>query len=593
MKLLKFITTSIITSIMGVGVLASLNIRDEVKAAKADESTLTTVYYAVDKSVVGEYTVKLNVKLQGDADNWAQYVMTRDGYLTQDGKDLYTCTYTDLYSGVACMQFQLYNGSEFVSQQQPISSWTSVSVYNKKVYVHNTGWAEHDPDDTYYTLSRYKVLTEYESTDKDGPYLIDQLILPAGYEYDCTKGVYVYGREWRSWYSDPNLSEWAPDTITINSDISIYGEYFKCYRYPSGYSIDLGNSGWADGEADYAIMFFNDSSYSPAAQEWSEYVENVPAGQRLVTIQFQNHFDAHRLVIVRYNKDNTKELWENDRWANVWNQTVDSEIDTELICRIGGENEEHKNAVINGCPGVFEWYQESGQEAEWIGIDGLNGAKLNASNHVEYFNDIEFDSYMSFRIGVAPYNTEYDLYNDFELDPSVEEGSFIIGEDGNINNTVLGTFSFYFDSYTHHLYITKAGMAEAECFAQEYLLELIVCDASGESLPLYWDSAVEYYDSYVSDAARDILYAAVADEHGSIIEQGVAKYDAAVRNHPQLTRFIVNSGGEARPVSASRNAVPYTFDIANDNMMLIVILTSISSFGLIVVLMIYKRRKQK
>ena len=83
---------------MGVGVLASLNIRDEVKAAKADESTLTTVYYAVDKSVVGEYTVKLNVKLQGDADNWAQYVMTRDGYLTQDGKDLYTCTYTDLYS---------------------------------------------------------------------------------------------------------------------------------------------------------------------------------------------------------------------------------------------------------------------------------------------------------------------------------------------------------------------------------------------------------------------------------------------------------------------------------------------------------------
>ena len=468
-----------------------------------------------------------------------------------------------------------------------------MSVYNKKVYVHNTGWAEHDPDDTYYTLSRYKVLTEYESTDKDGPYLIDQLILPAGYEYDCTKGVYVYGREWRSWYSDPNLSEWAPDTITINSDISIYGEYFKCYRYPSGYSIDLGNSGWADGEADYAIMFFNDSSYSPAAQEWSEYVENVPAGQRLVTIQFQNHFDAHRLVIVRYNKDNTKELWENDRWANVWNQTVDSEIDTELICRIGGENEEHKNAVINGCPGVFEWYQESGQEAEWIGIDGLNGAKLNASNHVEYFNDIEFDSYMSFRIGVAPYNTEYDLYNDFELDPSVEEGSFIIGEDGNINNTVLGTFSFYFDSYTHHLYITKAGMAEAECFAQEYLLELIVCDASGESLPLYWDSAVEYYDSYVSDAARDILYAAVADEHGSIIEQGVAKYDAAVRNHPQLTRFIVNSGGEARPVSASRNAVPYTFDIANDNMMLIVILTSISSFGLIVVLMIYKRRKQK
>lgn len=576
---------------MGVGALASLNIRDEVKAAKADDGTLTTVYYAVDKSVVGEYTVKLNVKLQGDADNWAQYVMNRDGYLTQDGKDLYTCTYTDLSSGVACMQFQLYNGSEWVSQQEPISSWTSVSVYNGKVYVHNTGWAEYNPDDTY-TLSRYKVLTGYgEDKKPEGPYLIDQLVVPAGYEYDCTKGVYVYGRVWTSWYIDPNLSEYAPNTITIDADISIYGKYDESFCYPSVYNVDLGNSGWTDGEADYAIMFFNDFRYSPAAQEWSEYVENVPAGQRLVKIQFQNHFDD--LVIVRYNKDNTKELWENDRWANVWNQTVDSEIDTELICRIGEENEEHKNAVINGCPAIYEWYQEPAQEAEWRVIDGLNGAKLNASNHPEYFNDIEFNSYMSFRIGVAPYNTEYDLYNDFELDPSIEEGSFIIGEDGNIHNTVLGTFSFYFDSYTHHLYITKAGMAEAEYFAQNYLLELIVCDASGESLPLYWDSAVEYYDDYVSDAARDILYAAVADEHGSIIEQGVAKYDAAVRNHPQLTRFIVNSGGAARPVSASRYAVPYTFDIANDNMMLIVILTSISSFGLIVVLMIYKRRKQK
>lgn len=100
-------------------------------------ATETTVYYSVPSATVGSYTVKLNVNRQGDSDNYAQYTMTKCmTYST--GMDLYYYTFTDLYDGVSKLQFQLYNGESWVSQVQPISSWTAVSNYNGKVWVHGS-----------------------------------------------------------------------------------------------------------------------------------------------------------------------------------------------------------------------------------------------------------------------------------------------------------------------------------------------------------------------------------------------------------------------------------------------------------------------
>ena len=134
------------TAVLGLGVAVGAR---QSKVLDVKAATETTVYYAVPSSVVGTYTVKLNVNRQGDADNYAQYTMTKlsESY---GGYDLYSSTYIDLYDGVGVMQFQLYDGENWVSQQQPIGSWTSVDQFNGKVYVHNDGWHEYTQGlDTY------------------------------------------------------------------------------------------------------------------------------------------------------------------------------------------------------------------------------------------------------------------------------------------------------------------------------------------------------------------------------------------------------------------------------------------------------------
>ena len=112
-----------------------------------EAATSTTVYYAVPTSVVGSYTVKLNVNRQGDANNWATYTMTQTNK-TYNSNPIYSCTFTDVYDGLGAMQIQLYDGSSWKSQVQPISSWTSVSVYNGKMWVHgSSSWIDYTDDD--------------------------------------------------------------------------------------------------------------------------------------------------------------------------------------------------------------------------------------------------------------------------------------------------------------------------------------------------------------------------------------------------------------------------------------------------------------
>ena len=117
-------------------------------------ATETTVYYTASEATIGTKTVKLNINRQGDADNWQQYNMTLTE-LTYNGDPVYTYTYTDLYDGVGKMQFQLYDGDNWVSEKEAISSWTSVAEYNGKMYVHATEeWvaapgAAGDPDQMY------------------------------------------------------------------------------------------------------------------------------------------------------------------------------------------------------------------------------------------------------------------------------------------------------------------------------------------------------------------------------------------------------------------------------------------------------------
>ena len=114
-------------------------------------ATETTVYYTAPAETIGSYTVKLNVNRQGDANNWMQYTMTLTDK-TYNSNPIYTYTFTDLYNGLGALQFQLYDGDTWKSQEQPISSWTAVAAYNGKMWIHGgSTWVElsgEEPDPT-------------------------------------------------------------------------------------------------------------------------------------------------------------------------------------------------------------------------------------------------------------------------------------------------------------------------------------------------------------------------------------------------------------------------------------------------------------
>lgn len=140
-------------------VVSSFSVLAATTNAEKTGGTKTTVYLVPasqgdfnsflnnDRTDVSStYTVKLNINLQSDADNWVQYDMTKTG-TTMNGKVVYKCDFTDIYNGVSKMQFQLYKDADWTTEVKPIDSWTSVSTYNGKVY-DSGSWKTYTPDTT-------------------------------------------------------------------------------------------------------------------------------------------------------------------------------------------------------------------------------------------------------------------------------------------------------------------------------------------------------------------------------------------------------------------------------------------------------------
>ena len=158
------IITTALAMVLGAGVAVGAH---QAKTQRVEAATSTTVYYAVSSSVVGTYTVKLNVNFKGDGNDWHQYTMNKETD-TFDGKDVYSYTYTDAYDGVGVMQFQLYDGETWIMQQEPINSWTTVGNYNGKVWVHNDGWYTYTPDVPGESVYKFKINSGTVTTMEEG-----------------------------------------------------------------------------------------------------------------------------------------------------------------------------------------------------------------------------------------------------------------------------------------------------------------------------------------------------------------------------------------------------------------------------------------
>lgn len=132
----------------------------EAVAANADDSvggTATTIYFSPSSDNITKnycdstgalnsgYTLKANYNKKGDGTDWGNTIMTLDSG-TYNGKKVYKASFTDSYNGLGALQFQVYQGSTWITQSKPISSWTAVTVYNGKLY-NGSAWVDYSGTD--------------------------------------------------------------------------------------------------------------------------------------------------------------------------------------------------------------------------------------------------------------------------------------------------------------------------------------------------------------------------------------------------------------------------------------------------------------
>ena len=109
-------------------------------AAMSFAGTATTVYYTLPSSVVNTQTVKLNVHYGCNSDDgWGTFDMTLYSDTTYNGDPIYSVSFEDYWDGLCAMQFQLYEGTTWKSQQEVFNgSWQNPVAYNNLMYVYAT-----------------------------------------------------------------------------------------------------------------------------------------------------------------------------------------------------------------------------------------------------------------------------------------------------------------------------------------------------------------------------------------------------------------------------------------------------------------------
>lgn len=571
MNLKKLVSGLLLSTALAAGVGVSVaSQKSGVKEVSA--ATATTVYYAVPSATVGSYTVKLNINRQGDASNWATYTMSRDGTKTQGGKLLYKATYTDLYDGVGAMQFQLYDGDTWKSQQQPISSWTAVGTYNGKVYVHDTGWAAYNPDTVTYTVTKYKVL------DGASPVSIGSDTVAAGTNYPVPANRYEAGYTFDGWYTTSACTT-KYTAKAINSNTGIYAKYTSHAAWTGTIHVDLRDT-WSDAAANYAVYFMDKTTYPSEIGGWSTYTMGTAANVKLVNISYSLPFEPKEMTLVRYNSTYSQANWNSQKWptdGNRWGQTPDLSVNE--VVRVGTTVEDGKNLAYLGYPKVVLWNPSASDVS-------LGTVKLNGSNHAEYYStSVTLAANQQFKVQIAPY-ADGDYYGNYSTHSSLTS-DFSGGGSSNIVCKTAGTYAFYFDSTNNSTYITKVELAEADEWSQ-YFLNNVGCDPTGRNVPSGWSSCATEY-AKLSGAAKNIVYGATANPSGSYIEQAVARYDQALRSHPSLSHFIVNSGDTPR--SAAINILP-TLSIQQSGTTIVIIAISATSLAAVGGYFLFRKKKE-
>lgn len=448
-----------------------------------------------------------------------------------------------------------YTDSNFQTPWTSGSQFTDVNLYAKYSAIN-------------YTVTKYKVL------DGGSPTSIGSEQVAAGSTYSVPANRYEAGYTFGGWFTDSTCTS-SYTARAINANTNLYAKYTSG-TWSGTIHVDLRDSGWADQSANYAILFMDKTTYPEEHDEWSSYVKNVPAGQRLIDISYDIPFEPLNMTIGRFDTSAS-----SPDWSKKWNQTPD--IDVDSFVRIGNTVDgSGKNYAYEGAPKLRVFTTSSDIF--------LTNVKANGSGNAEYYSDsVTLVAGQQFKMQVAPY-ADGDYSGAFSTHSSISS-NFSGNGTNNITVVTGGTYAFYFDSFTHSVYITTVAIADADEWSETFLSG-VTCDATGASLPTGWDTLAGTYAS-LDGAVKNYIYGETANVSGTATQRALAKYDYAVAHHSELDRFIKNSSNVARLAGTSVQPVsPISATIVTNATAIVVIVTLVSLSVIGAYVYVRTRRKE-
>lgn len=581
MKFRKLLGGGLLAAVLVLGGVAGLATRSESKSVSATDAS--SFSFAADSN---EWS-KTAEPFTNNGSNW---VLTRkiesgDKFkFVANGGDVWIGYYDGGNYASGCFKAEWNNdGDNFVclsTNVYDISLPLNYQEYGEKKYGVSITI---NPNPTF-TVSEYAV--------KDG--VLDTTALKSSDQafnstFNAPLGIHIPNYSFEGWYTSDDLSTEFVSRV-VDDDFAIYGKYTSHGSWSGTINVDLSSSGWAGSAANYAMYFWDDTTYSSKKEGWSSYVTGTPAETNYLEIPYSLDFEPLQMIFVRYNSDLSPEDWATNKW-NKNAQTDDASFANKITVIHNTEYDTYwlqlnAFATIMGGP----------DDDHWETIATLSSYKKNGSNHTEYYAEVTLTAGYDFKV-VYDNNT---YYNGYSTHDSIASEFTYNGKDSNINAVKGGVYELYFDTFTNNLYITTATLAEADEWAQLFL-KGVTCDGDGSITKDQWSTLSGSY-ALLSEDAKDVFekIPTHGKEDGTYAEAAVARYDYILIKYgigasaPKHTDFMgrFSEGGINQNVPTAQAPISVFGSMDNSTPIMLVVIISVVSLTAVGGYIFLKRRKE-
>lgn len=340
------------------------------------EDTIIVYYSPSQAWLDAGYTVKANA--QGSMELWTQVDMTNTGE-TINGQPVYKAEFAmdaAPYGGFDTLQFQAYNGSQWIEQVVAISSWATTDTFNGKYY-NGAGWVDYVPDSEIDPTEPEP--TEPEPTEPE-PTEPPVETITVSFDNTATNWstvkAYAYNSE-----TEENMGWPGIDASTTEGNVS----QFQIEK--GKYDTIIFNNG-AD-EQTISVALEADKTYVATTQTGTRwYIEGIEPNN--ITVYFTNNknWDSANIYLYDGGFNNTWPgqpmtfVQQNSMGQDVYSYTFDANLYTTVIFTDGQTSAQETVSITN--PTDMTGYYL---------LDEMEGAKFKVGEYgvftVQFFDTTE------------------------------------------------------------------------------------------------------------------------------------------------------------------------------------------------------------